>query len=196
MYLGAIHSLICAIVANSTLCDACGVMWQRRSFVLTRSDLSVPQDLISSLLPRVLPAVTLGLQDLDDDVRAVAASALIPVVEGLVQLLSSKVRKSPLVKTLTFSNSMYSLLSTFTRVTLIKEKVCCGSKIAKCKKRWAQYPAVRTEKLVFIFLLIWRFHVPLYRLIAQTMPGTYVAENCFTGDPIHWAENGLEVVWL
>lgn len=51
------------------------------------------------LLPRVLPAITIGLQDLDDDVRAVAASALIPVVEGLVQLLPSKVRKSPLIKT-------------------------------------------------------------------------------------------------
>lgn len=50
------------------------------------------QDLISVLLPRVLPAITLGLQDLDDDVRAVAASALIPVVEGLVQLLPVKVR--------------------------------------------------------------------------------------------------------
>lgn len=61
--------------------------------------LSVSQDLISILLPRVLPAITLGLQDLDDDVRAVAASALIPVVEGLVQLLPSKVRKRPLIKT-------------------------------------------------------------------------------------------------
>ncbi|KAI3362605.1 hypothetical protein L3Q82_001692 [Scortum barcoo] len=53
--------------------------------------LAVRQDLISVLLPRVLPAVTEGLQDLDDDVRAVAASALIPVVEGLVQLLPNKV---------------------------------------------------------------------------------------------------------
>lgn len=49
------------------------------------------QDLISALLPRVLPAVTEGLQDLDDDVRAVAASALIPVVDGLVQLLPNEV---------------------------------------------------------------------------------------------------------
>lgn len=55
---------------------------------------SVSQDLISVLLPRVLPAVTTGLQDLDDDVRAVAASALIPVVEGLVQLLPTKVREA------------------------------------------------------------------------------------------------------
>lgn len=50
-----------------------------------------PQDLISQLLPRVLPAITDGLQDLDDDVRAVAAAALIPVVEGLVQLQPAKV---------------------------------------------------------------------------------------------------------
>ncbi|XP_061600766.1 TATA-binding protein-associated factor 172 isoform X3 [Cololabis saira] len=53
--------------------------------------LAVRQDLITVLLPRVLPAVTEGLQDLDDDVRAVAASSLIPVVDGLVKLLTSKV---------------------------------------------------------------------------------------------------------
>ncbi|XP_057704435.1 TATA-binding protein-associated factor 172 [Corythoichthys intestinalis] len=53
--------------------------------------LAVRQDLISILLPRLLPAITLGLQDLDDDVRAVAAAALIPVVEGLVQILPNKV---------------------------------------------------------------------------------------------------------
>ncbi|XP_030628139.1 TATA-binding protein-associated factor 172 [Chanos chanos] len=53
--------------------------------------LAVRQDLISVLLPRVLPAITEGLQDLDDDVRAVAAAALIPVVEGLVQLQPEKV---------------------------------------------------------------------------------------------------------
>ncbi|XP_039995012.1 TATA-binding protein-associated factor 172 [Xiphias gladius] len=53
--------------------------------------LAVRQDLISVLLPRVLPAITVGLQDLDDDVRAVAAASLIPVVEGLVQLLPNKV---------------------------------------------------------------------------------------------------------
>ncbi|KAM9476591.1 TATA-binding protein-associated factor 172 isoform 2-T2 [Clarias gariepinus] len=53
--------------------------------------LAIRQDLISQLLPRVLPAITEGLQDLDDDVRAVAAAALIPVVEGLVQLQPAKV---------------------------------------------------------------------------------------------------------
>uniref|UniRef100_A0A8C3AVC5 B-TFIID TATA-box binding protein associated factor 1 n=1 Tax=Cyclopterus lumpus TaxID=8103 RepID=A0A8C3AVC5_CYCLU len=53
--------------------------------------LAVRQDLISVFLPRVLPAITVGLQDLDDDVRAVAAASLIPVVEGLMQLLPNKV---------------------------------------------------------------------------------------------------------
>ncbi|KAA0718268.1 TATA-binding protein-associated factor 172 [Triplophysa tibetana] len=53
--------------------------------------LAVRQDLISELLPRVLPAITEGLRDLDDDVRAVAAAALIPVVDGLVQLQPAKV---------------------------------------------------------------------------------------------------------
>ncbi|KAI4812254.1 hypothetical protein KUCAC02_023656, partial [Chaenocephalus aceratus] len=53
--------------------------------------LAVRKDLISVLLPRVLAAITEGLQDLDDDVRAVAASSLIPVVEGLVQQLPNEV---------------------------------------------------------------------------------------------------------
>ncbi|KAJ8250406.1 hypothetical protein COCON_G00223280 [Conger conger] len=53
--------------------------------------LAVRQDLIAALLPRVLPAITEGLQDLDDDVRAVAAAALIPVVEGLVALQPAQV---------------------------------------------------------------------------------------------------------
>ena len=60
------------------------------------SPCSPSQDLIPALLPRVLPAITEGLQDLDDDVRAVAASSLIPVVDGLVQLLPNKVSPGPL----------------------------------------------------------------------------------------------------
>lgn len=65
-----------------------------RSFLLP--PLSPTQDLISAMLPRVLPAITEGLQDLDDDVRAVAAAALIPVVDGFVQLLPNKVRREHL----------------------------------------------------------------------------------------------------
>ncbi|XP_063291293.1 TATA-binding protein-associated factor 172 isoform X1 [Pelobates fuscus] len=48
--------------------------------------LAVRQDLIKALLPKVLPAITEGLQDLDDDVRAVAAASLVPVVDSLVKL--------------------------------------------------------------------------------------------------------------
>lgn len=49
------------------------------------------QDLIDTLLPKVLPAITEGLQDLDDDVRAVAAASLVPVVESLVRLQPQEV---------------------------------------------------------------------------------------------------------
>ncbi len=85
-----------------SICAACGDVSLWRSFFIILIPLrwsssvcsSVTQDLISALLPRVLPAITEGLQDLDDDVRAVAASALIPVVEGLVQLLPNKVREA------------------------------------------------------------------------------------------------------
>lgn len=47
--------------------------------------------MIDTLLPKVLPAIIEGLQDLDDDVRAVAAASLVPVVESLVYLQSQKV---------------------------------------------------------------------------------------------------------
>ncbi|KAK2155101.1 hypothetical protein LSH36_249g03073 [Paralvinella palmiformis] len=42
------------------------------------------EDLTIDLLPTVLPAVTRGIQDKDDDVRAVAAAALLPVTDILV----------------------------------------------------------------------------------------------------------------
>ncbi|XP_068114094.1 TATA-binding protein-associated factor 172 [Hyperolius riggenbachi] len=48
--------------------------------------LAVRQDLIKTLLPKALPAIIEGLQDLDDDVRAVAAASLVPVVDSLVKL--------------------------------------------------------------------------------------------------------------
>ncbi|XP_069467480.1 TATA-binding protein-associated factor 172 isoform X2 [Ambystoma mexicanum] len=53
--------------------------------------LAIRQDVIQTLLPKVLPAVVEGLQDLDDDVRAVAASSLVPVVDSLVHLQSQHV---------------------------------------------------------------------------------------------------------
>lgn len=48
--------------------------------------LAIRQDLIKTLLPKALPAIIEGLQDLDDDVRAVAAASLVPVVDSLVKL--------------------------------------------------------------------------------------------------------------
>ncbi|GAB1302362.1 B-TFIID TATA-box-binding protein-associated factor 1 [Apodemus speciosus] len=53
--------------------------------------LAVRQDVINTLLPKVLTRVIEGLQDLDDDVRAVAAASLVPVVESLVYLQTQKV---------------------------------------------------------------------------------------------------------
>ncbi|KAK7502412.1 hypothetical protein BaRGS_00006365 [Batillaria attramentaria] len=53
--------------------------------------LAVRQDLTSQLLPVVLPAIFGGLQDPDDDVRAVAAASLIPVADKLVALIPEQV---------------------------------------------------------------------------------------------------------
>lgn len=52
---------------------------------------TVLQDVINTLLPKVLTKIIEGLQDLDDDVRAVAAASLVPVVESLVYLQTQKV---------------------------------------------------------------------------------------------------------
>lgn len=53
---------------------------------MTNTFTGVLQDLIKILLPKALPAITEGLQDLDDDVRAVAAASLVPIVDSLVKL--------------------------------------------------------------------------------------------------------------
>ncbi|WAQ95291.1 BTAF1-like protein [Mya arenaria] len=53
--------------------------------------LAVRQDMTVELLPSVLPFLYLGIQDVDDDVRAVAASALVPVADTLIQVLPDQV---------------------------------------------------------------------------------------------------------
>ncbi|GFO18590.1 TATA-binding protein-associated factor 172-like [Plakobranchus ocellatus] len=59
--------------------------------------LAVRQDLVSTLLPTIVPAIQRCLQDVNDDVRAVAASALIPVTEFLIELLPNQVSESALI---------------------------------------------------------------------------------------------------
>ncbi|XP_041362673.1 TATA-binding protein-associated factor 172-like isoform X2 [Gigantopelta aegis] len=49
--------------------------------------LAVRRDLTDRLLPLVLPGVFTGLRDPDDDVRAVAAAALVPVTDSFVKLM-------------------------------------------------------------------------------------------------------------
>ena len=61
-----------------------GVLWTGK-FIFS------PKDLVSKLLPTILPAIQHGLQDPDDDVRAVAASALIPVTDALGQYMPDQV---------------------------------------------------------------------------------------------------------
>ena len=51
------------------------------------------QDLSEVLLPMVGKAVLHGLQDVDDDVRAVAAGALLPVADKLHISLPGKVEE-------------------------------------------------------------------------------------------------------
>ncbi|XP_064613763.1 TATA-binding protein-associated factor 172-like [Liolophura sinensis] len=53
--------------------------------------LAVRQDMTEILLPMVLPPIFYGLQDIDDDVRAVAASSLLPVSTSLIKHLPAQV---------------------------------------------------------------------------------------------------------
>ncbi|KAL3875984.1 hypothetical protein ACJMK2_033877, partial [Sinanodonta woodiana] len=53
--------------------------------------LAVRTDMTNELLPFVTPYIFQGLQDVDDDVRAVAASAIVPVSDNLVNLLSHQI---------------------------------------------------------------------------------------------------------
>ena len=45
------------------------------------------------LLPTVIQDIFQGLQDEDDDVRAVAASALVPIADDFVTILPQQVRR-------------------------------------------------------------------------------------------------------
>ncbi|KAM7432717.1 btaf1 RNA polymerase II [Porites harrisoni] len=55
--------------------------------------MAVRQDLTKDLLPLVLDPIVTALKDDDDDVRAVAASALLPVAESLVTIAPSYVQE-------------------------------------------------------------------------------------------------------
>ena len=49
------------------------------------------QDLCATLLPLLSPSILRGLQDVDDDVRAVAASSLLPVADQLASIMPGQV---------------------------------------------------------------------------------------------------------
>ncbi|XP_072029618.1 TATA-binding protein-associated factor 172-like [Amphiura filiformis] len=53
--------------------------------------LAVRKEMTDDLLPSVLPSIIQGLQDVDDDVRAVAAASLNPVAESLIKVCKKKV---------------------------------------------------------------------------------------------------------
>ncbi|CAI9718030.1 TATA-binding protein-associated factor 172-like [Octopus vulgaris] len=55
--------------------------------------LAVRKNMTNELLPKILPCILEGLKDDDDDVRAVAATALVPVCNELVKLLPNEVPK-------------------------------------------------------------------------------------------------------
>ncbi|XP_071487999.1 TATA-binding protein-associated factor 172-like [Diadema antillarum] len=53
--------------------------------------LAVRKEMTEELLPAVLPSIIQGLQDVDDDVRAVSAASLLPVAHVLIKLYPKEV---------------------------------------------------------------------------------------------------------
>ncbi|XP_052070007.1 TATA-binding protein-associated factor 172-like [Mytilus californianus] len=53
--------------------------------------LAVRQDMTEIILPTILPSLFCGIQDISDDVRAVAAAALVPVANSLITLMPLQV---------------------------------------------------------------------------------------------------------
>lgn len=51
------------------------------------------QEMLQELLSRVLPAIDVGLEDRDDDVRAVAAEALTPAASAVVSFAGQMVNR-------------------------------------------------------------------------------------------------------
>ena len=72
------------------------------------------QDLTEGLLPLVLDPIVTALKDDDDDVRAVAASALLPVAESLVTFAPNRVSTASftLISTVTVQSLMLQPLGT------------------------------------------------------------------------------------
>ena len=69
--------------------------------------LFLSQDLCATLLPLLSPSILRGLQDVDDDVRAVAASSLLPVADQLMTIMPGQVGShSPVYLTFTFNMCM------------------------------------------------------------------------------------------
>ncbi|CAI8034567.1 TATA-binding protein-associated factor 172, partial [Geodia barretti] len=67
--------------------------WEVRhaSLMAVQHLLAARTDLCATLLPLLSPSILRGLRDVDDDVRAVAASSLLPVANQLVTVLPSKI---------------------------------------------------------------------------------------------------------
>ena len=58
---------------------------------INSSQIPHTQEMTDDLLPSVLPSIVQGLQDVDDDVRAVAAASLNPVADSLIKVCKHKV---------------------------------------------------------------------------------------------------------
>ena len=73
-----------------------------------------------SLVPVVLPAIFQGLQDRDDDVRAVSAAALNPVADMLIQVLPHEVSRGHTPCSITFTFIFRLLICYFDQSYSIK----------------------------------------------------------------------------
>ncbi|KAL1916044.1 uncharacterized protein VTP21DRAFT_6048 [Calcarisporiella thermophila] len=88
-----VHSILLRLVHQTDLLDGKGSVWEIRHGGLLglKYLIAVRRDMVNVLLEGTVSAVILGLQDVDDDVRAVSAATLLPAADSFVELLPQKI---------------------------------------------------------------------------------------------------------
>ncbi|CAG8762697.1 5269_t:CDS:2, partial [Acaulospora morrowiae] len=88
-----VHGVLLQMIYQSDTCDGKPSIWEVRhaGMLGLKYAVAVRKDLVNDILDGIVDAVIVGLKDSDDDVRAVAASILIPIADYFVELSAKKI---------------------------------------------------------------------------------------------------------
>ncbi|CAB4491398.1 unnamed protein product [Rhizophagus irregularis] len=88
-----VHKVLLRMIYQTDLINSSTSIWEVRhaGMLGLKYAVAVRKDLVNMLLDGTVGAVILGLKDSDDDVRAVAASILIPIADSFVSYSSNKI---------------------------------------------------------------------------------------------------------